>query len=74
MAEFTILFIGFFVAGLAGGSLITFYLWHRKSAYGYFVLEPVTDPEDPNLHTVGIKLLDPVEDKDRIILVKKKSQ
>lgn len=71
--EILLLIIGL-VIGVFVGSLATFYLWHRKSAYGYFVLEPVTDPDDPELHTVGIKILDPVEDKNRIILTKKKSQ
>lgn len=71
--EILVFIIGMIV-GVIVGSLVTFYLWHRKSAYGYFVLEPVTDPDDPELHTVGIKLLDPVEGKNRIILTKKKSQ
>lgn len=73
MEGFMMFVIGL-VVGLIAGSAITFFLWHRGSAYGYFVLEPVKDPDDPNLHTVGIKLLDPVEDKERIILTKKKSQ
>lgn len=73
MESFIILIIGLAV-GLIVGSALTFFLWHRESAYGYFVLEPVKDPDDPELHTVGIKLLDSVENKDRIILTKKKSQ
>lgn len=73
MEGFMIFIIGLTV-GLILGSTITFLLWHRGSAYGYFVLEPVKDPDDPELHTVGIKLLDPVEGKRRIILTKKESQ
>ena len=73
MEGFMMFIIGL-VAGLIIGSAITFFLWHRGSAYGYFVLEPIKDPDDPDLHTVGIKLLDPVENKDRIILTKKESQ
>lgn len=73
MEGFVILLIGLAIGSVLG-SLITFYLWHRESAYGYFVLEPIKDPDDPNLHTVGIKLLDPVEGKKRIILTKKESQ
>ena len=63
-----------FLIGVIVGCLVTQYLWYRKSAYGYFVLEPVKDPDDPDLYTVGIKILDPIEDKNRIILTKKKSQ
>lgn len=73
MEGFVMLVIGL-VVGLIVGSALTFFLWHRESAYGYFVLEPVKDPDDPELHTVGIKLLDPVEGKHRIILTKKESQ
>lgn len=73
MEGFMIFIIGL-VAGLIVGSAVTFFLWHKDSAYGYFVLEPVKDPDCPDLHTVGIKLLDPVEDKSRIILTKKESQ
>ena len=73
MEGYVIFIIGLLV-GLFIGSLTMFLLWHRDSAYGFFVLEPIKDPDDPNLHTVGIKLLDPVEGKKRIILTKKESQ
>lgn len=61
------------LAGTAIGSVITQIIFRRKTAYGYFVLNPVEDPEDPGTYTVGVKFSDPViADTEKVILYKHK--
>lgn len=60
-------------AGGAIGCVITQIIFRRKASYGYFVLNPVEDPEDPGTYTVGVKFGDPVTTHtEKIILYKHK--
>lgn len=63
-----------FLGGVIVGCLLTLFVYNRKTAYGYFVLDPVSDPDDPDKHSLGIKLNTPIEGTNRIILTKHKSQ
>lgn len=61
--------------GGAIGSVITQVKSRHNAAYGYFVLNPVEDPEDPGTYTVGVKFTDPIATyTKKIILYKQKSQ
>ena len=46
--------------GAAVGSLLTRIVSRRKAAYGYFVLNPIEDADNPNMFTVGFKFTDEV--------------
>lgn len=59
--------------GMAIGSVLTQIVSRRKTAYGYFVLNPVEDPEDPGTYTVGIKFTgNIVPETKKVILYKGK--
>lgn len=61
--------------GGAVGSVVTQIKSRRNAAYGYFMLNPVEDPEDPGTYTVGVKFTDPIATyTEKIILYKQKSQ
>lgn len=64
------------VGGVAFGSVITYWFTHRKTVFGLFRIDPVNDPEDPDLYTVNIALRrDPsLLYKKKIILLKDSSQ
>lgn len=66
-----------FLGGVAVGCAITsilFYIRLRRNNDGYFVLNPIVDPEDPETFTLGVKITSNVVDKDRIVLVKESQQ
>lgn len=68
--------LAIFIATIIGaviGSIGTQFIYHRKAAYGYFVIDPVVDEEDQGI-TLGIKITTSLDKKDRIILYKQKSQ
>lgn len=69
--------LAIFVATIIGGvigCMATQHIYHRKAAYGYFVIDPVVDEEWGQGSTLGIKITTPLDGKDRIILYKQKSQ
>lgn len=62
-------------AGGAIGCVITQIIFRRKAAHGYFVLDPIEDPDTPGVYTVGVKFDDSdLREKDKVILYKMKSQ
>lgn len=62
-------------AGGAIGCVITQIIFRRKTAYGYFVLDPIEDPDTPGVYTVGVKFDESdLREKDKVILYKMKSQ
>lgn len=64
-----------FTAGNAIGSIITQIWFRRKTSYGYFVLDPIEDPDTPGVYTVGVKFDgSDLREKDKVILYKMKSQ
>lgn len=62
------------VGGIIGWAIAQV-IFRRNTAYGYFVMDPVEDPDSPDAYTIGIKFNEPnLRDKDKIILYKMKSQ
>lgn len=66
----------FFILGVLLGSICAMIFSRRKTSYGFFVINPVVDPDDPNKTNLGIKIVDVIDnDTKRIVLYKeRKSQ
>lgn len=63
------------IAGGAIGCVITQIIFRHNTAYGYFVLDPIEDPDTPGMYTVGVKFDgSDLREKDKVILHKQKSQ
>lgn len=64
-----------FTAGLAVGSVVSQVVSRRKTAYGYFVLNPIEDPDTTGVYTVGVKFDNSdLREKRKVILFKRETQ
>ena len=61
--------------GMAIGSVLTQIIIRRKTAYGYFVLDPIDDPDTPGVYSVGVKFDgSDLREKNKVILHKKSQE
>lgn len=61
--------------GMAIGSLATQAVIRRKTAYGYFVLDPIEDPDTPGVYSVGVKFDgSDLREKKKVILYKQSQE
>lgn len=74
MLEF-LFYLVILTLGMAIGSVLTQIVSRRKTAYGYFVLDPIEDPDIPGVYTVGVKFDgSDLREKKKVILYKQSQE
>lgn len=74
MLEF-LFYLVILTLGMTIGSVLTQIVSRRKTAYGYFVLDPIEDPDTPGMYTVGVKFDgSDLREKKKVILYKQSQE